>query len=74
MIRLNARPLPPLSRQKIVSLSQAAGPAYRGERGAGGGSGAESYDRKKAGASINCSILSVKLQYSITGRKCRHLK
>jgi hypothetical protein len=58
MIRLHGRP--PLSRQQIVSLYQSccvAGPANCRERRGGGG--AESYDRKKAWAAINRSILSV---------------
>ncbi len=56
-------PPPPLSLQQIVSLSQSScvSPVQLtdGRRGGEGGRlGAESYDRKKAWASINCSLLS----------------
>jgi hypothetical protein len=82
MIRLHARPFPtPLTLQKIVSLSQATGPAYGLEMGGRGRAWSRIiYDRKKDGASINRSILSVTLSHEInkkycrTGRKCRHLK
>jgi hypothetical protein len=63
MIRLYARPLPPsIFRQQIVSLSQSScvSPPVHLIDGRGGGEGvgrhgrgAESYDRKKAWASIN---------------------
>jgi hypothetical protein len=55
MIRLQARPLLPPSNQQIVCVS----PVHFWRVGGAwaGGGGAESYDRKKAWASINSSIL-----------------
>ncbi len=61
IIRLHARPLP-ISSQQIVSLSQSSrvSPVEVTDRkGVWGGREAESYDRKKAWPSINCSMRSV---------------
>ncbi len=59
MIRLLARPLPPLPSATCLSFSVfLCGRAYCRERGVPGGRGAESYDRKKAWPSINHLILS----------------
>jgi hypothetical protein len=64
MIRLHAHPLPPLSRQQLVSLSQSSyvSPVELtdGRDSDGDGRKAESYDCKKAWPSINHSILSVR--------------
>jgi hypothetical protein len=62
IIRLHALPPPPLPLANCLFLSvfvYVGGPAFlTGERGGGGGRGAESYYRKKTWASINRSILS----------------
>jgi hypothetical protein len=62
MIRLLAHPLPLLSRQQVVSLSQSScvSPVKLNDRRGRevGWRGAKSYDREKAWSSINHSILS----------------
>jgi hypothetical protein len=60
MIRLYARPLPPLPSANCLSVSvfqclATRHPDRRGE--SGGGHGAESHNRKKSWASVNCVIV-----------------
>ncbi len=54
------RPLPLISRQQVVHLSQSfcVSPVPLAEGGGGGGRGAEFYDRMKAWPSINRYMLS----------------
>jgi hypothetical protein len=59
MIRLLAHPLPPLSHQQVVSLSQSFSVSpVELTNVRGGGGGAKPYEREKAWPSINLSIFS----------------